>query len=208
MSENQQTRTHRKPRTKTSPKPEAVEAVSEVSANGDDTPPIERIGDLIDRYTPEREAPPEPEVGSEADQYQAKPGVVGMDTFESMISGILGITGAAAGLATLHNSPTLPTFKPACAEFYQVCLDVPQLNFMIQPENKTMQAAITIGAFVVPVGRGCIMEVQRKRHLKTMAKPDARQAANENEAEEPEPGETAPEDPEAAENVSYIPDAA
>jgi hypothetical protein len=192
----------------------------------DDGPPVEVFGALMDKYAPEAE----PGIEGDGEHVQGddfadgvgEDGYIDQAAFQEMMRGMFMLGGGTAGLATLHNAPTLPTFEPACSEFYKVCKRVPSLNFMVKPENETFQSIVVIGAFVGPVARATMMEVQHKRKLKTVERTKPQQTEPETTAPEPAnqnekqarrkpdgtwdipPGGVAPPDPEAAENDSYL----
>jgi hypothetical protein len=177
------------------------------------------LGSLIEKYQDEEraEAGTGPEVGGDDPgdpdfSDVGAPGLIDRDTFADMLGGMIGITGSVAGLATLHRSPTLPNFRPAADEFYAVCRRVPSLNFLVQPENETFKAVVVIGAWAAPVVRGCMEEVKLKQRAKAAANDNRAQAkpkpSGVYDIPEPKPGETAPQDPEAAQPDGYYADEA
>lgn len=180
-----------KPQTTTEPVTEAANENHPTSpsvnqtASSTEAPPVEVLNELMDAGQPEPEPGPDHDA-PEPDQDASgggDPGLMDRGAFAELIGAVLGMTGAVAGLQTLQASPRLETFRPACDEFYAVCLKTPSLRFLVEPENETVRAVVVIGAWAVPVARGCTEEIRAKRARVVNPEPEA---ANDEPESEPE----------------------
>lgn len=157
--------------------------------------PVEVLGEIVTRHAEETGqgagADPEPEEESGGGGYDDGDGLLSREQFAGMLGGVFMITGAAAGLETLHGASRRPQFPGAASAFYDVCRDTPSLRFLIMEDSKSLQQYIAIGMFVMPLGRACIEEIKAKR-----AKPvnDSAKADAQPEPEADADGEEMPSD--------------
>jgi len=90
----------------------------------------------------------------------------GLFTFDAFKDGLgkgLFISGHMTGLQTLILSPEQASYPGAAAAIYDTLKETPALHFLLKPGGKWMQRTFAIGAFVVPVGMGCIAEVRARK---------------------------------------------
>jgi len=123
---------------------------------------------------------------------------VPVEVFTQTLGGGLQMAGHAVNLQTLVAGGKGPEFEAAAGAIYEIILDVPAFHFLISPGGKWFKRIMAIGAWAVPVGMGCMTELEERRRPKAKAPaaedgsaPDAQTVS---ETVRPtRPAETAPE---------------